>query len=128
MLYVCYYSWVCSLDSVLKKYPTKFIGCCLANPADDGSGLKQFEHLVLKVWWFIFIYHIICSTSVLIENVSNVRYVSEFDTETKLIHIVTFTQLCSVSVSCSCLQQCFIDHMNQSSSLERDWFFSFYLN
>ncbi|XP_057436348.1 uncharacterized protein LOC130728795 [Lotus japonicus] len=36
------------VTSVLKKYPTKFIGCCLANPADDGSGLKQFEHLVLK--------------------------------------------------------------------------------
>ncbi|MCI05949.1 hypothetical protein A2U01_0027004, partial [Trifolium medium] len=34
---------------VLKKYPSKFIGCCLANPADDGSGLKQFEHLVLEV-------------------------------------------------------------------------------
>ncbi|WVZ08405.1 hypothetical protein V8G54_021751 [Vigna mungo] len=38
----------CSLNSVLKKYPTKFVGCCLANPADDGSGLKQFEDLVLK--------------------------------------------------------------------------------
>lgn len=36
------------VTSVLKKYPTKFVGCCLANPADDGSGLKQFEHLVLK--------------------------------------------------------------------------------
>ncbi|KAJ1443107.1 Metal-dependent hydrolase [Sesbania bispinosa] len=36
------------VTSVLKKYPTKFIGCCLANPADDGSGLKQFEHLVLE--------------------------------------------------------------------------------
>ncbi|XP_020231962.1 uncharacterized protein LOC109812413 [Cajanus cajan] len=32
----------------LKKYPTKFVGCCLANPADDGSGLKQFEDLVIK--------------------------------------------------------------------------------
>ena len=40
---------ICSLDSVLKKYPTKFVGCCLADPADDGSGLKQFEDLVLKV-------------------------------------------------------------------------------
>ncbi|KAH1260851.1 hypothetical protein GmHk_02G003867 [Glycine max] len=30
------------------KYPTKFVGCCLTNPADDGSGLKQFEDLVLK--------------------------------------------------------------------------------
>ncbi|XP_040867766.1 uncharacterized protein [Glycine max] len=36
------------LDSILKKYPTKFVGCCLTNPADDGSGLKQFEDLVLK--------------------------------------------------------------------------------
>ncbi|KAK7273117.1 hypothetical protein RIF29_14163 [Crotalaria pallida] len=36
------------VTSVLKKYPTKFFGCCLANPADDGSGLKQFEDLVLK--------------------------------------------------------------------------------
>ncbi|KAK2413387.1 4-sulfomuconolactone hydrolase [Trifolium repens] len=36
------------VTSVLKKYPSKFIGCCLANPAGDGGGLKQFEHLVLK--------------------------------------------------------------------------------
>ncbi|KAI4336547.1 hypothetical protein L6164_015062 [Bauhinia variegata] len=36
------------VTSVLKKYPTKFFGCCLANPADDGSGLQQFEDLVLK--------------------------------------------------------------------------------
>ncbi|KAE9604953.1 hypothetical protein Lal_00036724 [Lupinus albus] len=36
------------VTSVLKKYPTNFFGCCLANPADDGSGLKQFENLVLK--------------------------------------------------------------------------------
>ena len=38
------------LDSVLKKHPSKFVGCCLANPAEDGSGLKQLEHLVLKVF------------------------------------------------------------------------------
>ncbi|XP_062156507.1 uncharacterized protein LOC133864229 isoform X2 [Alnus glutinosa] len=36
------------VTSVLKKYPTKFVGCCLANPAEDGSGVKQFEDLVLK--------------------------------------------------------------------------------
>lgn len=36
------------VTSVLKKYPTKFVGCCLANPAEDGSGLKQLEHLILK--------------------------------------------------------------------------------
>ncbi|KAH1200306.1 hypothetical protein GmHk_18G053457 [Glycine max] len=36
------------VTSALKKYPTKFVGCCLANPTDDGSGLKQFEDLVLK--------------------------------------------------------------------------------
>ncbi|KAE9454267.1 hypothetical protein C3L33_13835, partial [Rhododendron williamsianum] len=35
-------------DSVLKKYPTKFVGCCLANPAEDGTGLNQLEHLILK--------------------------------------------------------------------------------
>ncbi|KAF3432358.1 hypothetical protein FNV43_RR27098 [Rhamnella rubrinervis] len=34
--------------SVLTRYPTKFVGCCLANPAEDGSGIKQLEHLVLK--------------------------------------------------------------------------------
>ncbi|GJN27808.1 hypothetical protein PR202_gb15860 [Eleusine coracana subsp. coracana] len=34
--------------SVLKKYPSKFIGCCLANPADDGSGIKQLEHLIVQ--------------------------------------------------------------------------------
>ncbi|XP_044490153.1 uncharacterized protein LOC123214449 [Mangifera indica] len=36
------------VTSVLKKYPTKFVGCCLANPAEDGSGIKQLEQLVLK--------------------------------------------------------------------------------
>lgn len=36
------------LTSVLKKYPSKFVGCCLVNPAEDGSGLKQLEYLVLK--------------------------------------------------------------------------------
>ncbi|XP_058194600.1 uncharacterized protein LOC131311255 isoform X2 [Rhododendron vialii] len=36
------------MTSVLKKYPTKFVGCCLANPAEDGIGLKQLEHLILK--------------------------------------------------------------------------------
>ena len=70
--------WICTLESVLNKYPTKFIGCCLANQADDGSGLKQFEHFVLKVWWFIFIYYILCRNNILIESVSNVSYVSEF--------------------------------------------------
>lgn len=40
-----------TLDSVLKKYPSKFVGCCLANPAEDGSGVKQLEDLVLKVFW-----------------------------------------------------------------------------
>lgn len=36
------------VTSVLKKHPTKFAGCCLANPAEDGSGIHQLEHLVLK--------------------------------------------------------------------------------
>ncbi|XP_016454903.1 uncharacterized protein LOC107779076 isoform X2 [Nicotiana tabacum] len=36
------------VTSVLKKFPTKFVGCCLANPAEDGSGIKQLEDLVLK--------------------------------------------------------------------------------
>ncbi|XP_010929582.1 uncharacterized protein [Elaeis guineensis] len=36
------------VTSVLKRQPSKFIGCCLANPAEDGSGLKQLEDLVLK--------------------------------------------------------------------------------
>ncbi|KAI4368518.1 hypothetical protein MLD38_017067 [Melastoma candidum] len=34
--------------SALKKYPSKFAGCCLANPAEDGVGIKQLEQLVLK--------------------------------------------------------------------------------
>lgn len=38
------------VDSALKKYPSKFVGCCLANPAEDGSGIKQLEQLVLKVF------------------------------------------------------------------------------
>ncbi|KAJ0960200.1 hypothetical protein J5N97_001975 [Dioscorea zingiberensis] len=37
------------VTSVLKRYPSKFIGCCLANPAEDGSGVEQIEHLVLKM-------------------------------------------------------------------------------
>ncbi|XP_057949673.1 uncharacterized protein LOC131144812 isoform X2 [Malania oleifera] len=36
------------VTSVLQKYPSKFVGCCLANPAEDGSGVQQLEHLVLK--------------------------------------------------------------------------------
>ncbi|CAN6548654.1 unnamed protein product [Malus baccata var. baccata] len=36
------------VTSVLKKYPSKFVGCCLANPAEDGSGIKQLENLILK--------------------------------------------------------------------------------
>ncbi|KAK9276731.1 hypothetical protein L1049_006267 [Liquidambar formosana] len=36
------------VTSVLKKYPSKFVGCCLANPAEDGGGIKQLEDLVLK--------------------------------------------------------------------------------
>ncbi|CAN0896092.1 2-pyrone-4,6-dicarboxylate hydrolase [Linum grandiflorum] len=36
------------LTSVLKKYPTKFVGCCLANPAEDRSGIKQLEQLVVE--------------------------------------------------------------------------------
>lgn len=37
------------VTSVLKEYPSKFVGCCLANPAEDGSGIKEFESLILKV-------------------------------------------------------------------------------
>ncbi|XP_019069669.1 uncharacterized protein [Solanum lycopersicum] len=36
------------VTSVLKKFPSKFVGCCLANPAEDGSGIKHLEDLVLK--------------------------------------------------------------------------------
>ncbi|KAK4762861.1 hypothetical protein SAY86_008629 [Trapa natans] len=36
------------VTSVLRKYPTKFAGCCLANPADDGTGVSELERLVLK--------------------------------------------------------------------------------
>ncbi|KAJ0717778.1 hypothetical protein HanLR1_Chr08g0262981 [Helianthus annuus] len=35
---------------VLKKHPSKFVGCCLANPAEDGSGVQQLEHLILEVF------------------------------------------------------------------------------
>ncbi|KAJ8451491.1 hypothetical protein Cgig2_018125 [Carnegiea gigantea] len=37
------------VTSVLKRYPSKFSGCCLANPAEDGSGIKQLEDLVSKM-------------------------------------------------------------------------------
>ncbi|XP_042471682.1 2-pyrone-4,6-dicarboxylate hydrolase-like isoform X1 [Zingiber officinale] len=36
------------VTSVLRRHPSKFVGCCLANPADDGSGIRQLEDLVLK--------------------------------------------------------------------------------
>ncbi|XP_071690871.1 uncharacterized protein [Rutidosis leptorrhynchoides] len=36
------------VTSVLKKYPSKFVGCCLANPAEDGSGIKELERLILE--------------------------------------------------------------------------------
>ncbi|XP_064969358.1 uncharacterized protein LOC135615156 [Musa acuminata AAA Group] len=36
------------VTSVLKRHPSKFIGCCLANPAEDGTGIRQLEDLVLK--------------------------------------------------------------------------------
>nr|BAD42880.1 unnamed protein product [Arabidopsis thaliana] len=36
------------VTSVLKRYPSKFVGCCLANPAEDGSGITHLENLVLE--------------------------------------------------------------------------------
>ncbi|ERN06286.1 uncharacterized protein LOC18434478 [Amborella trichopoda] len=36
------------VTSVLKKHPSKFIGCLLANPAEDGTGINECENLVLK--------------------------------------------------------------------------------
>lgn len=36
------------VTSVLKRYPSKFSGCCLANPVEDGSGIKQLDDLVSK--------------------------------------------------------------------------------
>ncbi|KAL7094032.1 hypothetical protein ACP275_11G075900 [Erythranthe tilingii] len=36
------------VTSVLKKYPSKFLGCCLANPAEDGTGIKHLQDLVSK--------------------------------------------------------------------------------
>ncbi|KAK9675361.1 hypothetical protein RND81_11G002700 [Saponaria officinalis] len=36
------------VTSVLRRYPRKFAGCCLANPAEDGSGIKHLENLVTK--------------------------------------------------------------------------------
>lgn len=39
-----------TIYSILRTYPTKFIGCCLANPAEDGSGVQQLENLILKVF------------------------------------------------------------------------------
>lgn len=37
-----------SKDFLLQRYPSKFIGCCLANPAEDGSGIGELESLVMK--------------------------------------------------------------------------------
>ncbi|KAF4390534.1 hypothetical protein F8388_006031 [Cannabis sativa] len=36
------------VTSVLQKYPSKFVGCCLANPSEDGSGVEHLERLVSK--------------------------------------------------------------------------------
>ncbi|XP_022979847.1 uncharacterized protein LOC111479419 [Cucurbita maxima] len=36
------------VTSVINKHPYKFVGCCLANPAEDGSGIQLLEHLVTK--------------------------------------------------------------------------------
>ncbi|KAL8156916.1 uncharacterized protein LOC141671520 [Apium graveolens] len=36
------------VSSALREYPSKFIGCCLANPEEDGSGVQQLEHLITK--------------------------------------------------------------------------------
>ncbi|CAN6472497.1 unnamed protein product [Victoria cruziana] len=36
------------VTSALRKHPTKFVGCCLANPADNGAGIHQFEQLVVE--------------------------------------------------------------------------------
>lgn len=36
------------VTSVLKRYPSKFSGCCLANPSEEGNGINQLERLVLE--------------------------------------------------------------------------------
>ncbi|KAL8520221.1 hypothetical protein ACS0TY_010946 [Phlomoides rotata] len=36
------------VTSVLKQHPSKFVGCCLANPAEDGTGINQLEDLLSK--------------------------------------------------------------------------------
>ncbi|KAK6930780.1 Amidohydrolase-related [Dillenia turbinata] len=36
------------VTSALRKYPSKFVGCCLADPAEDGNGVKKLKDLVLK--------------------------------------------------------------------------------
>eukprot|EP00250_Pteridium_aquilinum_P024885 c2975_g1_i1 orf=457-1545(-) len=36
------------LSSVLQMYPDKFVGCCLANPADGEEGVSEMEQLVTK--------------------------------------------------------------------------------
>jgi hypothetical protein len=35
--------------SVMKRYPGKFVGCCLANPAEGGDGIFEMERLVNEV-------------------------------------------------------------------------------
>lgn len=34
------------VSSVLQKYPSKFVGCCLADPTDGGGGVKELQRLV----------------------------------------------------------------------------------
>jgi predicted TIM-barrel fold metal-dependent hydrolase len=37
------------VSSVLQKYPSKFVGCCLADPTDGGGGVKELQRLVEDV-------------------------------------------------------------------------------
>lgn len=36
------------VSSVIQRYPGRFVGCLLANPAPDGAGVKEMERLVTE--------------------------------------------------------------------------------
>ena len=41
--------WIWYMKSILQKYPSKFLGMCLADPTEGGGGVKELERLVEEV-------------------------------------------------------------------------------
>lgn len=37
------------MNSVLQKYPAKFVGMCLADPTEGGGGVEELQRLIEEV-------------------------------------------------------------------------------